>query len=470
MTIVAGLALVVGAAQCGHEEANGDDEESAQATAEEAESSEAESSDKSEPSDEESAGSTETTESGMMTSTKQRISNPDVDASTVEKLAADNAAFGFDLYQQLRKAQPEANLFYSPHNLSHVLAMVYGGAEGETEGQIKETLRWELAGEKVHSTFNMLDSILQQKLPQRQREKGGDEPENVLETANGVWSQKGMSLKADYLDVLASHYGTGVRPTDFKASPEEARTAINDWAEKKTKGNIEDLMPEGSVSPQTRMVLTAAIYFRGRWGSTFDEKKTAEADFQNLGGETATVQMMHQRNRRGWSYTEGDNYEAVELPYGNGAYGMVVVVPDKGAFETVETSVDGDFAQSVFDGLEGSAVDLKLPTFEVSGQFSAKKHLAALGMTNPFSKENADFSAMTSDRELFLDDVLHKARVSVDEEGTEAAAASAAAMGVTGLPGGEPDWKKVRVDRPFLFMIRHADTDTILFIGRVAAL
>jgi len=464
---VVGLALLVGAAQCGHDEANGDEGASTQTTAEEAESS----------GDEESEGAAgesertgQQTEDGMMRSDKQRISNPDVDASTVEALAADNAAFGLDLYGELKDRKSGQNLFYSPYNLSHVMAMAYGGARGETASQMKQTLRWELSDDRLHPAFNMLDAILQKEVPRRTGNKGGDEEAtDALETANGVWSQHELGLKDAYLDLLASHYGTGIHPVDFREAPEKARTAINDWAEDRTHGKIDDLMPEGSVHPQTRMVLTAAIYFRGQWSSTFDEKKTAEEAFTNLSGGEATVEMMHQKVRRGWSYLEGNNYQAVELPYGRGAYGMVVIVPGAGELEAVESALDAEFVQTIFDDLEGTAVDLKLPKFELSAELSAKKALTSLGMTTAFTKE-ADFRGMTADEQIFVDDVLHKAWVSVDEKGTEAAAASAAAMRATSLQPGEPEWKSVRVDRPFLFMIRHTDTDAVLFAGRVVSL
>ena len=463
LVLVAVLALLTTAATCGHE-ANGDKSETEKASANEPASGDetGESS-----ASEESADETETTESGMLTSKKQRIAKPDVDEGTVEQLAAGNTAFGFDLYGQLRKKRSGENFFFSPYNLSQVLAMAYGGASGKTASEMKSALRWELEEARLHPAFNALDGALERDGPEKTPE--GEEIPNALQTANGVWSQKGMAVKDAYLDLLAEHYGAGLHPVDFVGAAEEARGKINDWAEDETKGKIKDLLPEGSVDARTRMVLTAAIYFRGNWADPFQAEKTAEADFHNLSGETATVDMMHQKARTGLAYTEGNGYKAVELPYGPGEYSMVVVLPDEGKFEKIDKSVDAEFGTTLFEELEGAAVDLTLPKFKVTSQFSVAAMLESLGMKQAFTSE-ADFSGITEEAELFISDVLHKSYVAVDEKGTEAAAASAAVMRTTGLPAGEPDWKTVVVDRPFLFMIRHTDTNSVLFAGRVVAL
>lgn len=372
-----------------------------------------------------------------------------------------NLRFGFDLYDRLRAENKDDNLFYSPLNLATVLAMVRGGAGGETGEQIDTVLHADDFDAGLHRAFSSVDTAIQP-------EKVDGEAPNRLETANAVWTQKGLQVKSEFESLMSSRYGTGLRDTDFRQDPEAARGTINDWVADRTKGMIPDLLPEGSIRERTRMVLTSAIYFSGAWASEFDPEATESDEFSTLSGETSEVEMMSQRVEGGWSYAEGDQWKAVELDYAGGAYRMTLLVPDEGAFRSVEKKLNRELYTTVVEQLESAAVDLELPKFEFSARFSARKHLADLGMTRAFEND-AEFERITEDEQLFVDDVLHKARVSVDEKGTEAAAASGATMQATSLEPKEPDWKEVVVDRPFLFFIRHEPTGAVLFLGRAAS-
>lgn len=469
-SLVVALAFVLAGAECGHDGANGDRAESA--GAEQGAEREKSGSTSGEKRPDERREAEQTEGADVMRSDKQRITAPDASEETVRALVEGNTSFGFELYEQLRGADAEANLFFSPYNLSSVLAMVYAGAEGETRAELRDGLHFLDEDDDLHAALNAIDTTLQSEKASQKGGKGGDEEEgatNVVESANGIWAQKDLTFKETFLDALALHYGAGVHQVDFREAAQTARETINEWVEEKTRGKIADLIPEGAVDSQTRAVLTAALYFQRQWLSPFDENATKEEEFANRSGESTEVEMMYQKERDGFEYAEGESYVAVELPYGENAFSMVVVLPDEGSFDAVEGRVDAEFVLSLFDDLAPRAVELELPKFELTSQFSASKHLAKLGVKTPFTR-SADFSGMTSDEELLIDDVLHKAYVSVDEKGTEAAAASAVAMRATSLRADEPQYEKVTVDRPFLFVIRHRETDTVLFVGRVVEL
>jgi serpin B len=392
-------------------------------------------------------------------SEKQRVSSPDVPDANLDALIEGNSAFAFDLYRFLAEQQGGENLFYSPHSVSLALAMTYAGARGETEEEMAEALHFILTQENLHPAFNALD----QELAQRgEGAEGKDEEEGFrLNIANAIWGQKDYQFLDAFLDVLAENYGAGLRILDFAGAPEESRVTINDWVSEETEGKIEDLIPEGSIDPLTRLVLTNAIYFNAAWANPFDEEATREGSFILLDGSEVSVPMMHQTESFG--YAEGGDYQAVELPYDGREMSMVIVLPEEGEFEAFEDSLDAERVEAIIAQLDQRQVALTMPTFEFDARFSLKQALAALGMPAAFS-DSADFSGMTGDRELFISDILHKAFVSVDEEGTEAAAATAVVMKLLSAPE-EP--VEVTLDNPFLFLIRDVQTGTILFVGRV---
>lgn len=405
----------------------------------------------------------ETSDSDVQRSAKKRLEPSDVDRETLRELGGSIRSFGFDLHAELVDGRADENLVYSPYNLSTVLTMIYAGADGETAEQMKGGLGIELAEPELHRAVNALD---------RQVTAGGEgkkEKGDRLETANGLWAQKGMAIEPAFLDTLAANYGAGVQNVDYRTSSESARQRINEWVAEKTDDKIRNLLPKGSIDRQTRLVLTAAIYFKGQWSTPFEAEQTEKADFANLSGETTEVEMMHNRQRQGYGYAKGRGFRAVELPYTSGEYSMVVVLPNEGKFQKVEGRLDGEMAGKIFGKFRPTPVDLRLPTFKVTGRFSGREALGSLGMTRAFTPE-ADFSGISGEEELFVDDVLHKAYLSVDEKGTEAAAASAGTMGVTGMMPGEKEFETVTVDRPFLVMIRHMPTDAVLFVGRVVNL
>ena len=392
----------------------------------------------------------------VLKSEKPRVTSPQASPADREALADGNSGFAFDLYQKLKDT--DDNLFYSPYSISLALAMTYAGARGETEKQMADTLHFGLPQESLHPAFNSLDIELASR---GEGAKGKDDAGFRLNIVNAIWGQKDYQFLAEFLDILAQNYGAGLRVLDFIKTPEQSRITINNWVSDQTEGRIEDLIPQGAIDALTRLVLTNAIYFNAAWQFPFKEEATSDGTFHLLDGGKITVPMMRQTESFG--YAEGDTYQAVELPYDGRELSMVILLPRAGQFETFEDSMNYQAVKGIISELKSRQVSLTMPKFEFESEFSLKKALAAMGMPVAFSA-NADFSGMTGSRDLSIDEVIHKSFVSVDEAGTEAAAATAVMMRLTAAPGMPIE---VTVDRPFLFLIRDIETGTILFIGRV---
>ncbi len=390
-------------------------------------------------------------------SDKERIADPAVAEEQLAELVGGNGAFAFDLYRALRG--DEGNLFFSPYSISAALAMTYAGARGETEQEMAETLHYLLPQEQLHPAFNALDLELAQRgEAQPETERGPFQ----LDIANSVWGQRDYEFLAQFLDTLAENYGAGLRLVDFVGDSEGARELINGWVSDQTEGRIPDLIPQGVIDALTRLVLTNAIYFNAPWTFPFDKEATQEGTFHLLDGADVQAPMM--KLEETVSYAEVDGIRAVGLPYSDGQLSMVVLVPDEGQFEAFESGLDAATMDSVLDAMEMTPVALTMPKFEFDSSFSLGDTLAEMGMPSAFDPGAADFSGMDGARDLVITHILHKAFVSADEEGTEAAAATAVVVGLTAAPS-EP--VELVVDRPFMFLIRDYPTGAILFLGRV---
>ena len=392
-------------------------------------------------------------------SDKPREMAPAVPAGDVEQLTAGNSEFAWGLYQQLRGR--EGNLFFSPYSISAALAMTYAGARGETEKQMAKALCFYLPQERLHPAFNKLDLAL------ASRGEGAEGREGQpfrLHIANALWGQEGFSFLPEFLDTLAVNYGAGMRLVDYQKQPEAARETINNWVSEETEDKIKELIAPGVIDRLTRLVLTNAIYFDAAWQDKFEKRGTEPMPFTLLDGRDVTVDMMHGKQRRG-RYGEGEGWVAAEVPYQGGELAMAILVPME--FREFEAGLDADRARDILNQLQEVEYTLYMPKFRYESSFSLKEALAAMGMTDAFYAERADLSGMDGkrDRDLFVSAVVHKALVRVDEEGTEAAAATAVVIRMGGAPGGEP--LVMVVDRPFIFLIRDVKTGAILFIGRV---
>ncbi len=393
---------------------------------------------------------------GVVLSGEQRNTSPNAGTSDVATLVEGNSEFSFDLFQVLK--QQQGNLFYSPYSISLALAMTYAGARNETETEMANVLHFIIPQDRLHPAFNWLDLALANR---SEDAKGQDVNSFRLHIVNAIWGQKGYKFLDSFLDVLGRNYGAGLRLLDFINQSEPSRVTINNWVSDQTKGKIKDLIPQGSIDALTRLVLTNAIYFNASWMSPFDKGLTSAGTFRLIGGGNVTVPMMMQTHSFG--YASGDGYQAVELPYNGSALSMVILLPDSGKFAAFEDKLNASFTSRIISDLGFCEVNLTLPKFKYEYECSLADALATMGMPKAFSAD-ADFSGMAGNRDLAISDVLHKAYVSVDEAGTEAAAATAVVIGLTAIQG---ETAQVTVDRPFIFLIRDIDTGTILFIGRV---
>ncbi len=390
---------------------------------------------------------------------------PAASGPDMEHLARGNSAFAFDLYHTLR--DEDGNLFYSPYSISLALAMTYSGAGGQTESQMADALHFSLPQDRLHSAFNALDLALASR---GDNGRGRDGDGFRLNIINAVWGQQDHEFRAEFLDILAESYGAGVRSADFRAAPQESRTAINDWVAARTEDRIRDLLPPDVITTLTRMVLTNAIYFNAAWSHPFDEASTRNRPFHLLDGGSIDVPMMRTEAELG--YAAGDGYQAVDLPYDGYELSMTIILPDRERFAEFEDSLNAALTDRIAAALRERYVTLDLPKFEFESQFRLAETLKSMGMSNAFDSAASDFSGMDGrsclagdDECLYIRDVVHKAFVSVDEEGTEAAAATAVVMTTESAP---PQPVSVTVDRPFIFLIRDRATGSVLFVGRVA--
>ncbi|PSP81513.1 serpin family protein [Halobacteriales archaeon QS_1_68_20] len=384
--------------------------------------------------------------------------DPAVDDERLAALASGNAEFALDLAQYLATEQG-GNQFFSPYSISVALAMTYAGARGETATQMAETLHYTL-GEEVHPAFADLRTALQARETTEDPVEGDEVDAFQLSVANALWGQEGYPFAEDYLSLVEKHYGAGLREADFAGDAEGERERINDWVAEQTEDRIEDLLPPGSLSPATVLVLTNAIYFMASWQFEFDPADTEDGTFTALDGTESTVPMMHQNLRTNYASVPGA--EAVELPYVGEDVSMVLILPED--FEDFERSLDADRLFGIFEQLHDARGDLAMPKFEYETELRLSSVLSDLGMPVAFGSE-ADFSGMVEGEgsDLQIDDVYHEAFVSVDEQGTEAAASTAVVM----LESAPPEWGELRFDRPFLFCVRDRPTDAVLFLGRV---
>lgn len=412
----------------------------------------------------------ETTSEGLIKSSASYDALPDYTAADLVALVAGFSEFTIDFYHALASDPDRSgkNLFFSAYSIENALAMTWAGAQNQTAVQMAAALHLNLPQDRFHPTLNALHIDVNSR--DDRPPFSGDAFD--LNLVNAVWSRIGYPFLNAYLDVIATNYDAGVRVLDFAGNPEPSRQIINQWVEDQTHDKIKDLLPSGSISPSTAVVLTNAIYFKGSWYKKFDEALTIPGPFTRLDGSTVTAALMHQQLDT--KYAHGDGFDAVELPYVSPRFSeyaypeelsMLVIIPHAGEFEAVESSLDKIRIDGIISSLGMGTVDFIFPKFEFSCDVKCKDILQGLGMADAFDPMLSDFSGMVSpsDSRPWIDEVYHKAFVAVDEEGTEAAAATAVVMTDTAMP----EIITISADKPFIFLIRDDITDTILFMGRV---
>src|SRR5574341_183891 len=337
----------------------------------------------------------------MAKSNERRETNPNASPSDLEALVHGNNTFALDLYQSLR--QNDGNLIFSPFSLSIALAMTYAGARGETESQMTQTLHFDLPQAQLHPAFNALDL----QLVQRGQAPSKDEQPLQLNIANSVWAEQTFSFLQAFLDTIAQNYGAGIQLADFLHQYEAVRKEINRWVSGQTKNKINDLIPEGVLDSSTKMVLVNAIYFKADWESQFDPADTKDAPFHLLDGSEVQVKMMS-NGLYGVPYIRGDGYQAVELAYQGGTAAMDLILPDEGQFAEFEASLNSQKLDEILSRMQDTTLMLEMPKFNFEAEFDLKDQLSAMGMSEAFDPDRADFSGMTGARDLFVSAVVHK--------------------------------------------------------------
>jgi serpin B len=372
-------------------------------------------------------------------------------AADVAAVSQANNQFGCDLYGQLRGG--EGNLFFSPLSISSALAMTYAGASGQNEAEMARTLHFSLPQNKLHAAYGQLQEGLQH-----------DEKLSgfSLVVANRLWGQRNYRFQPQFLTTTRTHYGAELESVDFE-QPGQAAITINAWIQEQTRGKIKDLVSPAVIDPLTRLILTNAVYFKADWTEPFEVENTKPGPFHLLSGETIEAPLMRKWDR--FSFLQADGLKALEMPYSQGQLSMLLLLPDDaGGLEALESQLTAENIDRWLTEMRPMHLEVALPRFKIDSSFSLRETLAKLGMARAFEPHGDNFLGITEETPQWLVDVIHKAQVEVNEEGTEAAAATA--VGVAGSAQIEPP--RFIADHPFVFLIRDRWSGAILLCGRVA--
>ena len=391
-------------------------------------------------------------------SSLSRNSNPVVSDANLSQLVQGNTRFGMNLYYSL--LQGGENIIFSPYSISVALAMAQAGAQGETLQQMNKALIYALPSDELHPAINALQQTLNNRENNVYEEGKKDFELNIV---NAIWGEKTYTFLPEYLDLLAENYGAGLRLADFINQPDASRKEINQWVSSQTNDRINNLLPEGSITGLTRLVLTNAIYFKASWLHQFEPGMTQDGDFFLISGQKVQVPMMRQTETFGYARENGN--QLISLPYEGNKLSMLIILPDENNFAQVEESIGELDIHNLVRSISYAQLDLSMPKFKIESSFGLAEPLDAMGMKDVFVPGIADLSGMDGTRDLYISSVQHKAFIEVDETGTEAAAATAVVVGVESMPMDEPI--KVSIDRPFIFFIVDNDSGSVLFMGRV---
>jgi serpin B len=369
--------------------------------------------------------------------------------------AASLSEFGTNVYRRVAAGQPGANIVLSPASIAIALSMVSAGAVGSTLGELLDVLRIDNAAGR-HRSMNALTAELDR------RNHGSGDAGVQLSILDQLWGQQGFTFVPEFLDLLATEYGAGLETVDFRSDAEGAREQINQWVAEATADRIPELLGQGTIDAATRLALVNAIHLKASWAEPFDPSLTLDAPFTLVDGGTVTVPMM--RGTSELMYATGDGWQAVELPYDGDELAMLVFLPEPGFLDQFEQIF---LVTDATQYLEPASVFVQLPTWDTGSTFSLADVLAGMGMPTAFSSD-ADFTGISTDEPLHIGAVIHQANITVDEAGTEAAAATAVVVEAgSAAPSGDGPIEMI-VDRPFVFALRDRATGAVLFLGRVS--
>ncbi len=375
-------------------------------------------------------------------------------AGPAREAAETGESSGVDLFR-IFSAQ-DGNFVFSPYSISEALALLSLGAGGRTQAEILHTLHWNRPPDRLGAAFAAQDAGVE----------GAARDLLTLSVANGIWYQRGQPPRASFSEAAQVSFHAEIRVADFAADLPVSQHMINYWVAKKTDGRIPLLVPPGALTPQTRLVLANAIYFKGRWADPFEKGRTAPKPFYTADGQSVLTPMMW---REAHSKTAGaDGCDLLELPYAGGALSMVIILPKTRdglpALEQGLTAAGLSGWLGLLDAAGARQTDVTLPRFTMNFSVELTKALAQLGMVTAFVDRQADFSPINGRRDLYVSAAFHKAFVDVNEEGTEAAAATGFGLRSLAVERAQT----FSADHPFLFLIRCGSTGSVLFLGRVS--
>lgn len=407
----------------------------------------------------ESSGSTRSIEtpspsasSGTSTATPGNAMTSTGTSTDLATAAQGNNRFALDLYARLRKQS--GNLFVSPYSISSAFGMVVAGAAGQTRDEMVKVFHFTLPPDRLHPALGDLKKSL---------DRGAGSGDYELAIANRMWGQKGFPFLSEFREVTHAQYGAELEEADFQTDPDAARTHINAWIAGQTKDRIRDLFPPGSLGRASRLVLANAIYFKGQWALQFKKAATVDRTFHLSRADSVMVPTMSQEDTFG--LVDDEDLQVLEMPYRGKNLAMLILLPRRrDGLVQLEANLSLERLESWRSGLTTRKVLVRLPRFTFSSKFTLPEMLAAMGMPSAFNAEHADFSGMDGKRDLFISSAIHQAFVEVNEEGTEAAAATGIGMVTTSMPVAPPVFI---ADHPFLIAIVDRATGSILFLGRV---
>jgi serpin B len=370
----------------------------------------------------------------------------------VEAISDAMNRFGIEMYLQLLNGAD--NVFISPYSIFTALSMTYEGARGETASEMASIMHYPDNDTIRRASFARIQNLMV---------NGTNDYE--LTSANKIWPREDYPFMDPFFDLIKEYYYGGIEELDFAGDPEGSRQTINQWVENRTNDRIKDLLPEGSISGYTIMVLTNAIYFLGKWVYEFNKEETKDADFTLSSGSVVQTPTMGMNVEDGLRYYEDDDLQALELPYKGDDLSMIVLLPRENDISGMESDLDAERLNDIIDELDDKEVNVYLPKFEMTIEYNMNQPLKDLGMVQAFDPALSDLSGLNGGIEpLFISLVQHKAFVKVDEEGTEAAAATAVVIDRLSAGDGPATF---RADHPFMFFIMHKETNSILFMGKV---
>jgi serine protease inhibitor len=378
----------------------------------------------------------------------QRVPLRPLTSSEQSIVAADNS-FGFRLFNAVNAGEPRKSLFISPLSVSMALGMTLNGANGTTRTAIMQTLGFAgMTQSDINASYRSLNALLT-----------GLDPKVTFQIANSIWHRPELNVEESFKEVNRTYFNAEVNSLNF--SDPAASAAINAWVRRCTNGKIEGIVPE-SIPSEIVLYLINAIYFKGAWTQKFDTAATKPDFFTLPDGSQSSCRMMHQKANV--KYYAGAQAQVAELPYGDAGFSMAIILPAPGvSIDQFAAGFTQQYWSACSSALGSREIELAMPKFKFEYTTSLNDMLKSMGMSVAFSTTEADFTNIDKGGHLFISEVRHKTFVQVDEEGTEAAAVTSVGFGVTSAP----QYPVMRVDRPFIFLIRENNTGTVLFIGKI---